>query len=57
MTSVTNTTHYPKPEEGGNLVKKWVKVTLVTLILGVAAMALGPILWPIAEGGAQPAPG
>jgi hypothetical protein len=38
-------------------VKKWVKVTLVTLILGVAAMALGPILWPLAEGGAQPTPG
>jgi hypothetical protein len=38
-------------------VKTWVKVTLVTLIVGVAAMALGPILWPIAEGGAQPTSG
>ena len=37
--------------------KTWVKVTLVTLILGVAAMALGPILWPLVEGGAQPTPG
>ena len=34
--------------------KPWVKVTLVTVVLGVAAMALGPILWPMAEGGAQP---
>jgi hypothetical protein len=38
-------------------VKTWVKVALVTVILGVAAMALGPILWPIAEGGAQPTAG
>ncbi len=37
--------------------KTWVKVALVTVILGVAAMALGPILWPIAEGGAQPTAG
>jgi hypothetical protein len=57
MNSVTNTTPCAKPEEGGYLVKTWVKVTLVTLILGVAAMALGPILWPIAEAGAQPTPG
>jgi hypothetical protein len=34
-----------------------VKVTVVTVIVGVAAMALGPILWPIAEGGAQPTAG
>jgi hypothetical protein len=38
-------------------VKTWVKVALVTVILGVVAMALGPILWPIAEGGAQPTAG
>ena len=37
--------------------KTWVKVTVVTVIVGVAAMALGPILWPIAEGGAQPTAG
>jgi hypothetical protein len=37
--------------------KPWVKVTLVTVILGIAAMALGPILWPIAEGGPQPTAG
>ena len=37
--------------------KPWVKVTLVTVVLGVAAMALGPILWPMAEGGAQPTAG
>jgi hypothetical protein len=35
-------------------VKTWMKVTLVTIVLGVVAMALGPILWPIAEGGPQP---
>jgi hypothetical protein len=38
-------------------VKPWVKVTLVTVVVGIAAMALGPILWPIAEGGAQPTAG
>ena len=37
--------------------KTGMKVTLVTIVLGVAAMALGPILWPIAEGGAQPTAG
>ncbi len=37
--------------------KPWVKVTLVTVVVGIAAMALGPILWPIAEGGAQPTAG
>jgi len=37
--------------------KPWVKVTLVTIVLGVATMALGPVLWPIAEGGAQPTAG
>ena len=37
--------------------KTWVKVTVVTVIVGVAAMALDPILWPIAEGGAQPTAG
>ena len=37
--------------------RPWVKVTLVTVVLGIAAMALGPILWPIAEGGAQPTAG
>ena len=30
---------------------------MVTVIVGVAAMALDPILWPIAEGGAQPTAG
>jgi hypothetical protein len=42
---------------GGSLVNTWVKVALVTVVLGVAAMVLGPILWPIAEGGAQPTAG
>jgi hypothetical protein len=40
-----------------HLLRPWVKVTLVTVVLGIAAMALGPILWPIAEGGAQPTAG
>ena len=31
--------------------KTWVKVALVTVVVGLAAMALGPILWPILEGG------
>ena len=35
----------------------WVKVALVTVILGVVAMALGPIFWPIPGGGAQPTAG
>ena len=37
--------------------RPWVKVTLVTIVLGIAAMALGPILWPIAEGGPRPTAG
>lgn len=37
--------------------KPWMKVTLVTVVVGIAAMTLGPILWPIAEGGAQPTAG
>jgi hypothetical protein len=37
--------------------KPWVKVTVVTVVVGIAAMALGPILWPMAEGGAQPTAG
>jgi hypothetical protein len=40
-----------------HLLKPWVRVTLVTVVLGIAAMALGPILWPIAEGGPQPTAG
>jgi hypothetical protein len=40
-----------------HLLKPWVKVTLVTVVPGIAAMALGPILWPIAEGGPQPTAG
>ncbi|MGH3146746.1 MAG: hypothetical protein ACRDTR_13205, partial [Rubrobacter sp.] len=37
--------------------RPWFKVALVTVVVGVAAMALGPILWPIAEGGAEPTAG
>ncbi len=37
--------------------RPWVKVTLVTVVLGIAAMVLGPFLWPPAEGGAQPTAG
>jgi hypothetical protein len=38
-------------------VKTWVKVVLVTVPLAVATMVLGPIIWPLAEGGAQPTAG
>jgi hypothetical protein len=37
--------------------KPWVKVLLVTVLVTIAAMAamvLGPIIWPIAEGGLSP---
>lgn len=37
--------------------KTGVKVALVTVILGVAAIALGPIIWPVAQGGAHPTAG
>ncbi len=37
--------------------KPWVKVALVTVVLGIVTMVLGPILWPMAEGGAQPTSG
>ena len=37
--------------------KTWVKVVLVTVPLAVATMVLGPVIWPIAEGGAQPTAG
>ena len=32
----------------------WVKVVLVTVIVAVAAIVLGPIMWPPAEGGPSP---
>lgn len=37
--------------------KPWVKVALVTIVLAIVTMVLGPILWPMAEGGAQPTSG
>ena len=37
--------------------KTWVKVVLVTVPLAVATMVLGPVIWPLAEGGAQPTAG
>ena len=37
--------------------KPWVKVLLVTVLVTTAAMVLGPIIWPIAEGGAEPTAG
>lgn len=37
--------------------KTWFKVVLVTIVVGIAAMALGPILWPVVEGGAEPTAG
>ena len=37
--------------------KPWVKVLLVTVVVTIAAMVLGPIIWPIAEGGPEPTAG
>ncbi len=37
--------------------KTWIKVLIVTLIVVVPAMILGPILWPLAEGGLEPTSG
>jgi hypothetical protein len=43
--------------ERSDAFKPWVKVLLVTVLVTIAAMAamvLGPIIWPIAEGGLSP---
>ncbi len=37
--------------------KPWVKVTLVTVLIAVPAMVLGPVIWPPAEGGPEPTAG
>ena len=37
--------------ERSDALKPWVKVLLVTVLVTIAAMVLGPIIWPIAEGG------
>ena len=37
--------------------KTWIKVSIVTLVGGVPAFLLGPVLFPPAEGGPTPAPG
>lgn len=37
--------------------RTWVKVALVTVVLAVVTMVLGPVFWPVAEGGAQPTSG
>jgi hypothetical protein len=49
---------YPTGERLGqraeNALKPWVKVLLVTVLVTIAAMVLGPIIWPIAEGAPSP---
>lgn len=37
--------------------KIWIKVLIVTVVVAVAAMMLGPVLWPPAEGGPEPTSG
>lgn len=37
--------------------KIWIKVLIVTVIVALPAMMLGPLLWPPAEGGPEPAAG
>jgi hypothetical protein len=37
--------------------KPWVKITLVTVLIAVPAMMLGPVIWPPAEGGPEPTGG
>ena len=37
--------------------KTWIKVSIVTLVVGVPAFLLGPVLFPPAEGGPTPTPG
>jgi hypothetical protein len=38
-------------------VKTWIKVLIVTVVVAVPAMILGPIVWPPAEGGPEPTAG
>ena len=37
--------------ERSDALKPWVKVLLVTILVTIATIVLGPIIWPIAEGG------
>ena len=37
--------------------KTWIKVLIVTVVVAVPAMILGPIVWPPAEGGPEPTAG
>jgi hypothetical protein len=37
--------------------KPWVKIFMVTVIIAVPAMVLGPVIWPPAEGGPEPTGG
>jgi hypothetical protein len=34
--------------------KPWIKVLIITLVFGIVSFLLGPVLWPMAEGGPQP---
>jgi hypothetical protein len=35
-------------------VRTWVKVLILTVLIAVPAMMLGPVIWPNPEGGAAP---
>lgn len=37
--------------------KTWIKVLIVTVIIALPAMMLGPVLWPPVEGGPEPTSG
>lgn len=37
--------------------KTWVKVLILTILIAVPAMMLGPVIWPNPEGGAAPTAG
>ncbi len=46
-----------QPLREGGFFKPWMKVAIVTLIVAVPAMMLGPVIWPPAEGGPEPTSG
>ena len=37
--------------------RTWVKVLILTVLIAVPAMMLGPVIWPTPEGGAAPTAG
>jgi len=43
-----------QPAREGGFFKLWMKVAIVALVFAAAAMILGPVIWPPAEGGPEP---